>query len=852
MSDEKTLIYIMSQVFPDKFRYDKEYDELTLDSSFDLFKYPINLRQIFYKFYPTLLQRYRKFLEKSYDDARLEEDLIKDAELPFIPMTLIDTSNISERTFKKILSQDYDFMNLKDEADRRHFKFQYIVKYAAGVLGNEETYNINYYIKNGLATYKQFLNLEGVVDHAKLEYTVDYINANGIQKLETDELLYKFYDSTANRLINHDHINKNSINDMIESIIENFNNVPKNIYDDQFKDDVFDSIVNYNGSMKYELFKFLIDYFIRAIKADTYKYEAIPVDRKFKNEPGVYYSDNKYVKYVYDVRKSCAYKVAKLLLEVHDIKDDEPPLTNMSLLNAMYPLEECIHHKDPLVECNMNRRNVFDRALTRFDLKNPEVYEFVLNYATDSFINTNIPSRSIDRLDILQKRNAVYDKFNWKNPEIFKFITWHASDDYLMHIASGIIDDIELLKTKSEDLYIIFNYYNNDIIDYIISQNPSTRVMDQILLRYLNEVKRIPKIISKNLLNEFIKRPLTYDKYYKLAISTENTLDELIQSKKNFAEYWFGHRIMDKVINKTNFKELYDKYHPKSERTTLGFNWIKTYKEEPPFEIYESPNHNVDGETNSIIWRRFVNADTVPKEMVSLNYYNYMVRTGGSKKDPNFTILYTFFSNSLENKLIFCKSDIEFTEPAVERYLIPIEYDKVKPFLHEELETNNICMFCKVSQDDWNKIAGGNCSADIVCFSDCKNIYRERTPLKGVIDYIINMIQMKFDKECIQCDGEKKQRSTSTTACAPSTDNPVSTTTTTTSIPNTDNPFTTATTISALSIDELFGTTTTCAPSTDNPFGTTTCMNASNMHMTSEKLDMNDKDETSSESNIGT
>jgi hypothetical protein len=132
-------------------------------------------------------------------------------------------------------------------------------------------------------------------------------------------------------------------------------------------------------------------------------------------------------------------------------------------------------------------------------------------------------------------------------------------------------------------------------------------------------------------------------------------------------------------------------------------------------------------------------------EMLSMKYYDYMVKSNGVKRNPNQTIMYSYFSNSNENKLIFCKSDVELLDPAIPRYYIPVEFKKLKQYLHEDLLTTDICMFTQLTKNDWEKVAGGKEDIDIVAFNDMKNVYRERMPLKEVIKYLIDNIEIEFD-----------------------------------------------------------------------------------------------------------
>ncbi len=181
-----------------------------------------------------------------------------------------------------------------------------------------------------------------------------------------------------------------------------------------------------------------------------------------------------------------------------------------------------------------------------------------------------------------------------------------------------------------------------------------------------------------------------------------------------------------------------------SDNLTLCMLYLKTVHREPPLEIYHAPSVNVCGNNNERIWTKYVNND-VPREMKDNRYYDYMCFNHGARRPPNVTSVYIYFSNSIENKIIFMDDAYELSEPAIKTYLINVPYRKIKEFLTRELMTNNICMFTEVKDKDWMKISGGNEKLDIVAFSDYKDIYRNRTPLNKLLVYIKQALEVSFD-----------------------------------------------------------------------------------------------------------
>lgn len=242
------------------------------------------------------------------------------------------------------------------------------------------------------------------------------------------------------------------------------------------------------------------------------------------------------------------------------------------------------------------------------------------------------------------------------------------------------------------------------------------------------------------------------------------TIDWMVEQRSELAVVYVSECIRRKLINRDNLDEYVKRFalETSEHRFDIGFAWIEAYKEEPPLMFYPSPNYreqrSIDrsnpskpwqkGKTIADCWSQFANSRTIPMEMTSMKYYDYMVKSNGVKRNPDQTIMYSYFSNSNENKLIFCRSNIELLDPAIPRFYIPVDFKKLKQYLHEDLLTTDICMFAQLTKNDWEKVAGGREDIDIVAFNDMKNVYRERTPLRDVIKYLIDNVNIEFDVEC--------------------------------------------------------------------------------------------------------
>lgn len=179
-----------------------------------------------------------------------------------------------------------------------------------------------------------------------------------------------------------------------------------------------------------------------------------------------------------------------------------------------------------------------------------------------------------------------------------------------------------------------------------------------------------------------------------------------------------------------------ERYHDR----VLASYWIEYMRIEPPLSIYPSPmDYNLAGD-----WRRLFSIDP-PMEMYDRRYYDYMLRNDGKKRPQNITAMYSYFSNSEFNKIIFISTDDILDKPARLRFIIPVSFDVVKEFLTEDIDISGICKFTRITNDDWTKITGGKDRIDVVAFSNVKNIYGEYSKMSELIEYFKSSIEVKFD-----------------------------------------------------------------------------------------------------------
>lgn len=321
-----------------------------------------------------------------------------------------------------------------------------------------------------------------------------------------------------------------------------------------------------------------------------------------------------------------------------------------------------------------------------------------------------------------------YHKFCFTNPDVSCAVTAEIAKRF----NSAMATNDEQLKSQIKNKFL-------GTIDHCVKYDHSNNYLDLVLQH--GSVKQVVVACFSN---------------------DPSIVNWIFERRKDCIIEYLCELVNRETINHDNFNEYTVKYAIEANPTRfdIGFAWVRTYKEEPPIMVYPSPNYRENstknqknprkqwqtGVTIEDVWAQFVNASTTPMEMKSAKYYDYMVKSGGVKRNPNQTIMYSYFSNSNENKLIFCKSDVELLDPAIPRYYIPVEFKSLKQYLHEDLLTTDICMFAQLTKNDWEKIAAGKEDIDVVVFNDMKNVYRERTPLKEVIKYLIDNIEIEFDE----------------------------------------------------------------------------------------------------------
>ena len=256
------------------------------------------------------------------------------------------------------------------------------------------------------------------------------------------------------------------------------------------------------------------------------------------------------------------------------------------------------------------------------------------------------------------------------------------------------------------------------------------------------DLKCLPTIINSYDIYEYVK---DMDEYLNYIDKIKDQLDDYAREVVGSLVEILTRKDKDVETIKNyimRYNDLVDYKEYKYKDHTLAYYWVKYIRDEPFYDIYVSPLV----ENLGSLWKSMFSVPP-PREMTDIKFYKYMMKNHGNRRPQNITAFYSYFSNSNENKFIFINNDNTLEHEARLRYIIPIDYEKVKEFLTEELETNDICLFTKLSDKDWQKIAGGNDRIDCVVFSDWADVFRRRTTPSKLIKYLKEAIETKFEVE---------------------------------------------------------------------------------------------------------
>lgn len=449
------------------------------------------------------------------------------------------------------------------------------------------------------------------------------------------------------------------------------------------------------------------------------------------------------------------------------------------------PKSECIAFYNTFYQPSVEFIKIvfFNKLLTKDDYDRLSVCSVdQLLYFKSLYAHQKVHNKSEINNSIINKvRSVDYYKavnvglINDKEFNAKYYDSKYNHDDFVEYILTNkhyITTDVKSIYTeprlKDNILYkSLIKYDCKEFLSYFINnielhRDESIPLLREIVEKYVNDIntddfitlyKRYENIDS-NIINNFDMNIVLNDKwverlkavkyqYFFDNKTKDNHLffdqikDEHITYPDNYIQAWI------KSSSKISYEDIaakleasphtYDKY---------ACDWCKYRKCDPPFDMWPAtPNRELQK-----AYRNYV-SEELPKEYTDKRFYEYIMKNR-HKRPEHCTSVYTLLSNNVENKIIFI-DDTQILDDryAVLRGVFDIDYSQIREYLCEELDTNNISMLTVLSDYDFAKVCGDNKTIDCFVFSDIKNIYKERTPLKKVLDFFINAISIKFDIE---------------------------------------------------------------------------------------------------------
>ena len=713
--------YILASLFPTIFKYDSDYDKFTLISHDyePIVQSAKEVRKLFYAIYYTL--RYKQE-GKLPNNSAVENMILNDDNITALDKTLlintsqlfesidsdIDMSDISfhfinkrYRSLKlnKIWISDYNYKNLKDN-DRNNTTLSQPVYYNKGVLDEQyEGYNYNYFIKD----YPSCLSI------LKNKYS------GVIVPLETFIKYNIFYNTTyLDRFIEMIplYFNDEFPLELFTNEVD-LTNIPKDYHVNfQLSDDERQKVLDiyYKAYMKTFDGKPTSLFRIPSLNSIT-------LDMKYVNQKKLTIFEDK----LPFIAKHTGHQMDWSILE---------PFTNLNLISKDFPMcfQEFRYYYPKLLMMMLDKQIIipiefYDNWTQEYYMKHAvstinyyrKMKQKILPYSTNFEYYPNCQSAIIEistELDteLLFINNVEY----WKNNKLDlikfygkmkrKILPFLDIDWFWRSVPKSYLDfhkDFKIYPAK----YLDREDYWSNLLDTYLEY-----------FCYFDKVSEMPENIKKlfkisNIHTQFMNHieryedPMTLIKHFPFYVS--------------------------------EYMELYYK-----DELTIGMKWVSHFKREPPLILYHSPvkygKYNFER-----IWREYVCSD-IPLEMTDRRYYDYMIKNKGLKRPENITSVYIYCSNTIGNKIIFVDDKHILLPPAEKRYEINYNFKDVKTFVSQSLETNGICQFSQLRNDDFKKISGGDQMIDIVVFTEIYDVYLQRTPIDKLMNYFDLKLNEKF------------------------------------------------------------------------------------------------------------
>ena len=334
-----------------------------------------------------------------------------------------------------------------------------------------------------------------------------------------------------------------------------------------------------------------------------------------------------------------------------------------------------------------------------------------LNYFIDNIPITNTVNSYDKIVDLVSKVCKIYCTYlNKETENENEKITINTFD--------------KLLKMKELDNPDFLKLFKFDLEYIVLSDKISIEWIDFLIklgYRYFFDTE---ENISKY-----------FDKFYNNKCYINNVDSYIINWIISKSELTFEDIIKnyEEVMNVKVKEHQFDKY---------ACIWCKYRKIDPPYDMWpQTPNRELQK-----AYREYI-SEELPKEYTDKRFYEYMMKNK-SKRPEHCTSVYTLFSNNIENKVIFVDDTFILDDKYAQlRFTIDVDYHKVRKFISEELNINNMTTRTCLSDYDFAKVCGGNTLIDCFVFSDFKNIYKEITPLTELLDFFKTSLEIKFNVE---------------------------------------------------------------------------------------------------------
>ena len=676
---------VFASIFYDIYTYDRKYNELKSNQKLNVMKYPYQIRKLVYDNYNLI----KDINENALTMEELEEIMNKDPEVKYVKtpknnmQIFIDNSiNLSADNVKL-------FNHLTSE------DYDYI---------NGDENDKNHMILTQIVKYNK-----NVLNTPEDIWNINYYLENNIYPI------YNNYDNNILfNVIEYNNLKKIIITNDLKSIekilIKRFVNNSSDVFElakqitipEQINNKEHKYVNLMECSDKNKLIELIEEFIIS----------------KYSNNPTIYNFEEDIIKYSYN-------KVLDYYLSFDNLNKD---LYIYSIFGNKNKVDELFNK----ISLNLNENAI-----------NEEKQNFIIKLY-------NIYAKNYHSID-------YYENFGEYFNDKYRYVYYYVllCDCYKIDINTSILNKLtESLNFSEYNLNrsILFNKlleydtgklfiksFDIDLYFAIILNNLSENILNDILYKCV-EAKKLNELFEA-LEKHNIKESEIINYYHKcLYIILSIDIKNDNQENKQYFENSLNNFIEKYKDEENNLRNSNKFDNNNNARHTLGYYYIVAYKSVPPLSIYSHPSV----EDLARIWEDKTSMET-PLEMTNAKYYDYMIKNNGNKRPAHITALYSYFSNTAENKLIFIQNDETLDHPAKLRYIIPIEYELVKEFITEDLDTNDICLFTTISNADWKKIANDNDRLDIVAFSDYKNIYKERSSVKKLLEFFKDAIEMKFD-----------------------------------------------------------------------------------------------------------